>query len=201
MAANQFDSGPQHTTMSPPIEPGALGTGTPAPTWPKPIGIIAIILGSLGMLGGALGMVAPQVMGTMASKMPPEVAGQFEVMDDFAGWTIASSLAGLVVAVALLVAGIGVLKQRRWGVTAIQAWAAVKMLLVVATSILTYQIFQETAVTMSQTQGVQAMPGGFMSAMGAFSVGFGLLWGWALPVFLLVWFARRKIKQQVASWS
>ena len=201
MAADQFDSGPQLTTMSPPIEPGALGTGTPAPTWPKPIGIIAIILGSLGVLGGFWGMVAPKVMATMAANMPPEMAGQFDVMNDFAGWTIASSLAGLVVAVALLVAGIGVLKQRRWGVTAIQAWAAVKMLLVVATSILGYQIFQQTAVTMSQTQGMQAMPPGVMSTMGALSIGVGLLWGWALPVFLLIWFARRKIKQEVAAWS
>ncbi|MCH7720868.1 MAG: hypothetical protein IH988_07740, partial [Planctomycetes bacterium] len=133
MAANQFDSAPQDTTMSPPIDPGVLGPSAPPPAWHKPIGIIAIVFGSLGMLGGGWGMVAPQVMAMMASKMPPEVAGQFEVMDDFAGWTIASSAAGLVVATALLVAGIGVGRQRRWGVTVTLVWAVGKMLLVVAT--------------------------------------------------------------------
>ena len=201
MPADQFDSTPEHTTISPPIDPGELGPSAPAPAWHKPIGVIAIVFGSLGMLGGCWGMVAPQVMGTMASKMPPEVAGQVEVMHDFAGWTIASSLVGLVVAAALLVAGIGVHRQRRWGVTVARVWAVGKMLLVVATGVLTYQVFQETAARMSQTQGMQAMPGGFMSAMGGATTAVGVLWGWALPVFLLVWFGRRKIKQEVGAWA
>lgn len=201
MAADQFDSTPPHPTMSPPIEPAAMGSSTPPPAWHKPIGIIAIVFGSLGMLGGFWGMLAPRVMGKMASSMPPEAAGQFQVMEEFAGWTLASSVAGLVVATALLAAGIGVVQQRRWGVTVSLMWAVVKMLLVVATGVLTYQVFQETTARMSQTQGMQAMPGGFMSAMGAAMMGVTILWGWALPVFLLVWFGRRKIKQQVASWS
>ena len=166
MAADQFDSPVQHTTMSPPIDPGAMGSSTPAPTWHKPIGIIAIIVGSLGVLNGCWGTVAPKVMTMMAPNLPSEMTGQFDVMNDFSGWTIASSLAGLLVALALLVAGIGVLRQRRWGVTAIQAWGAVKIPLVVGSSILAYQVFQQTAVTMSQTQGMQAMPPGFMAAIG-----------------------------------
>ncbi|MCH7701510.1 MAG: hypothetical protein IID37_07460 [Planctomycetes bacterium] len=201
MAADQFDSTAQNTTMSPPIEPEALGSGTPPPAWHKPIGVIAIVFGSLGMLGGCSGLFYPKLMEMMASNVPREMEEQFKVAEDFAGWTIASSLAGLVAAAALLAAGIGVLKQRRWGITTARVWAVAKMVVVAATSVLTYQILQESTAAMLRTQGTQAMPPGFMSAVGAMSIGMGIMWGWALPVFLLIWFGRRKIRQDVAAWG
>ncbi len=40
-----------------------------------------------------------------------------------------------------------------------------------------------------------------MQGFAAVGVVFALLWGLALPVFMLIWFARRTIKEQVAQWE
>ena len=42
--------------------------------------------------------------------------------------------------------------------------------------------------------------GGMMDVMAAVSVLFMLAWGWALPAFMLVWFALRKIRAETAAW-
>ena len=94
----------------------------------------------------------------------------------------------------LLVGGVQLIRRRPsaayWCVT----WSILKMIMTVATAV--------TTAAMQRDQ-FEAM-GGPSAAMGpmliVFSFVFGLLWGWALPVFMLVWFSMRWVRQQVADW-
>jgi hypothetical protein len=56
-----------------------------------------------------------------------------------------------------------------------------------------------------QPQGVSPMStAAFESAFKigiVFSFIFGVAWGWALPIVILVWFARRRIRDEMATWG
>ncbi len=56
-------------------------------------------------------------------------------------------------------------------------------------------------IAMAQAQGsAPAMPVAFQQTMILFGSALGLIWGWALPVFLIIWFRRQVIKNEVATW-
>lgn len=123
-----------------------------------------------------------------------------ELYQDWTWWIMLGSAVTTCVAVLLLVSGIGMLKRVRWGVTAAQWWAILKMVFVVVNIIPAYMMQQEQFEAISR-QGVPAMGGGLFAVVSVFSIVFGLVWGWALPVFFLIWFTRPTIKGETAGWS
>ncbi len=190
------------SAVAPPTEPGLAAIPAEPSAWPKVIGIIAIVLGAAGFLGGLYGALSPLFLEAMLKVMPPGQEAILEVARDFAVWTVASSLVGVVVAVVLLVAGIGLVRRRQWSVGTVRAWAVIKVLLVIATSVLGYMVAQAQFAAMSQAQaGAAPMPADFGRLLSMFAVVIGLVWGWALPVFVLIWFARSKVKAETASWD
>ena len=189
------------SSVAPPTEPGLVEMPRGPSSWPKVVGIIAIVLGVGGILGGLSGALSPLMLDAMASMMPQ---GQAVVaaIEEMAGWTVAVSLASAVVAGVLLAGGIGLLKRRRWSVRITRIWAFVRLLLVIANAVLTYQMTKAQFEVMSQQQpGAAAMPAGFGGVVGTISVAFGVIWGWAFPVFVLIWLARGKIKAETSAWD
>ena len=52
--------------------------------------------------------------------------------------------------------------------------------------------------------GGATVPAGIFSLvqnLGTAGVVFGLLWAWALPVFMWIWLSRRVIRAETAEWS
>ncbi|NNF44738.1 MAG: hypothetical protein HKO59_05770, partial [Phycisphaerales bacterium] len=82
-----------------------------------------------------------------------------------------------------------------------KAWAITKIVFVVANSSVGYLVNRAQFEAMMDDPGMASMGSGFFSAIGIVGVVFGLLWGWALPVFLLIWFGRPKVKQEMATWA
>ncbi|UCC32567.1 MAG: hypothetical protein JSU86_09840 [Phycisphaerales bacterium] len=193
-----MDSPSQPTT--PPRVPGAIGGQAQPSGWPTAIGVIAIVLGGLGCLGGCWGAVSPLFMGVFVEMVPQSQAAMFDQFQEWGPWITVSSLVAAGLAVLLLADGIGILRHRRWAVRAAYCWAGLKMVYVVASTAWTFTMQQEQFQAMAQ-QNLPGIGGGFFVAMGAFSVGFGIVWGWALPVFFLVWFSLPKIRREVAGWS
>lgn len=197
---------PLGNTPGPPAAPPTELVRVPTPekvsSWPTVIGIIAITLGGLGTLSGLWGALSPIYMRAMSAAMPTSQRAAFDLMQNWQTWTVVASLLGTVLAVVLLVAGIGLLKRAAWARPTCQIWAVLKMLLAVATAVVGSLIQRDMLSAMSRMDpNMPALPAGF--AEGAASVGlvFALAWGWALPVFLLVWFARGKIKAEIAEWA
>lgn len=191
--------------LTPPIQPGPLARpagyspySSPIPVWPTVIGILAIVLGSLGLLGGIWGAVSPLVMKTLFQNMAVDPDMPY-FSEKWTQWTIMSSVVSGAVAVVLIVAGAGMLKRTAWSPRVARIWAVIKMVFVIVNVVLAFQIQQSTMETTAQTGGPRTVVNvSFLTIPGIFV---GLVWGWALPVFLLIWFGRASIKEQVSKWT
>ena len=198
-------------TMTPPTLP------TPAPQprlrgpsqWPTVIGVLAIIFGALEVLGGCVGIVSPWVMSAMVEVLPEGQSMGMAAMVEWGRWMVASSLAGLGIGVLLLLGGVSLMQRRPRGRTLCLTWALLRMPAVVLGLVVGYLMQRDQLVAMQEMfasdpsvpAAMSAMFGRFMQAGVLVGSVIGLLWGWALPVFMLIWFSRGKIKTEVASWS
>ena len=140
------------------------------------IGIIAIVLGALGILGGCWAGVAYPVMEAILSAAPKEAAAGLDLLREWWGWTLTMAIASSVLAVLLIFVLVG-------------AAMAVMM--------------QQTQVTAISGQGgaPATLPPGFTMLIGAVTGGFSVVWGWALPGFMIVWLSRGRIKREIAEWT
>ncbi len=185
---------------TPPIQAGplarpALGYASGAPsTWPTVIGVIGIVFGA-GAVLLTLGGFGFALLMRNAPGMPPNP--QFE--DRWLPWTLASMFVTCAVAILLLVAGVGITKRRAWAPRLAKVWAILKMVIVLGSMIIGFQTQQETMEALQQSAGPSPMPN--LEGLVAFSMCGGVLWGWALPVFMLIWFSRSSVKEEISRWS
>ncbi len=195
---------PPPTPMTPPTDAEAIPPRKS--TWPMVIGIIGTILGSMAALGGCFGLVSSLFLDQFMSLVPQgEAAEMTSALDGLKPALIISGALTMVLAIVLLIGGIGLLRRRAWGRSTCLTWAGLKMVLVVCNSVLSYMVQQAQFQAMAEDPNMAgSMPGflpALMQAMGAVGLIFSLVWGWALPIFMLIWFSRRKIKAEVAQWG
>jgi hypothetical protein len=189
----------------PPTQPRPWATPENRPVWPTVIGIIGIVVGGLGLMGGLWGAIAPFFLKFMASYVPETERATLDVAQRWRGWTIPLSLVSGAVAVALLLAGIALLRRRARARQMCLTWAVAKMLLVLFSTVVGYRIAQQTVELTAQQStsapGMTPVVARQFAEVGTMvGLGFGLVWGWALPVFLLIWFGRGRIRDEVARW-
>ncbi len=188
---------------APPTEPVTYVPAQQPSSWPTVLGVIAIVVAGLGILTSVWAVFGTQVAERISSRFsPPNMQMSIvQIQKRWGAWTIISTVLSLSLAVLLLAAGIGLIRRRAWAPPLCRAWAVLKMLLVLAGSVVGYQIGRESFDMMSQQNpNMPALGAGAGSLFAAFGVCAGLLWGWALPVFLLIWLARRPIKTEIAEW-
>ncbi len=177
--------------------------------WPTVIGVLAIIFGAFEVLGGCVGIVSPWVMSAMAAALPEEQSLGMAAMVEWGRWMVASSLAGLGIGVLLLLGGVNLMRRRPRGRTMCMTWALLRIPVVVLGLAVGYLMQRDHLVAMQEMfasdpsvpAAMSAMFGRFMQAGVLAGSVIGLLWGWALPIFMLIWFSRGKIKTEVAAWS
>ena len=147
------------------------------PVWPKAIGILSIVLACLGLVATPLNMANP-MQREMLSKLPSW----------FSAYATFSMLAGAVITVLLLAAGILLFKRRRAGRTLHVAYGLIAVLLGLV------GLVALLSVDVSGLPDMMQIPFR-IGAIGGWAIGM------AYPVFLLVWFFRGKIRDEVARWS
>ncbi|MEE8155226.1 MAG: hypothetical protein V3T53_09775 [Phycisphaerales bacterium] len=197
---------PPPTPITPPTDAGAIPTRQS--TWPTVIGVIAIIFGSLATLQGCIGLGSSAMFGLFASAMPEEQAGLMDATKSLTPLIMISGGLTMAIAIVLLIGGIGLTRRSPRGPKTCRIWAGLKMLIVVYGSIIGYLVQQAQMEAMQRMlednpNTATAMPGFFgplMAILGPLTLVFGIVWGWALPIFMLIWFSRRKIKAEVAQW-
>ncbi|MHC4991611.1 MAG: hypothetical protein ACYTGC_11595 [Planctomycetota bacterium] len=202
-------------TPVPPVQ------ATPTPrqagkVWPTVIGTLAIVFGAGGLLAyGCLGVLVSVFMGVIArvfreaAEKNPQMemqAAQFEVMAESVWMMLTSNLVAGGLAVVLLVGGLGVTGRKGYGVRWCMTWAGLKFLYAIPAAMLGYYMSAEQFKRMQEAtvdSGNQVPAGIFtlMQSMGVVGVVLQVLWLWAGPVFLLIWFARRSVKDEVRSWG
>ncbi|HSW46695.1 MAG TPA: hypothetical protein VLM89_14125 [Phycisphaerae bacterium] len=192
----QQPAGSQYPYPStPPIQPGGLTMEAEPSKWPTVIGIIAVVLAAIGILGGVCGLVQSFV------PRPGMPAGAGGPAMEFHVTPMMTVLAvvGFAFSAGLLAIGIGLLKRRPWSVTLARFWAPLSILLAVCNFFVVHAMQKQMFEAMAD-QGTP-VPQGMAGGIAAGSAACGLMFGCAFPVFMLIWFARRKIKDEVAGWE
>jgi len=196
--SEQQDIIPSAQPVAPPTLPGAIAAPRRPSNWPAVIGTIAIVFGCLGCLQGVLGALSPLMTAFLAPFMVEE---QAEIMQQSAVWNVTSSVVGLMIAVLLFVGGIRITRKRRRAVSLLKGWAIAKILFTLIATIVGYQSAQLQMEAVQNDPNVAFLGAGFFKMFGVVGMILGLLWMCALPVFVLVWFSRRKIKSETESWA
>ena len=193
---------PPTRPLTPPVHRGPQAVRPSQ--WPGVIGTISMVLGCLAVLGGCFGVVFGPIFAVIAKKLPDEAAEAIAPMGEMMVWMVLSGVATTLIGAMLAVGGWGLIKRRRWCRSVCMTWAVLKMLLVIASSVMSFFIFREQMEMVMEQGGNAGLPPFFTSLMrasGAFGVLIGILWGWAFPVFILIWFSRQKIRTEAAGWG
>jgi hypothetical protein len=160
-----------------------------APTrWPAVLGIIAIVLAAVGMLGGVCKLSSTFMgkgmnLGSALGAGMQTLATVMMVLD--------LGLAGT-----LLIVGLGLLNRRPWSRPLAMGWAALSVIATAVDITLVALVF----AAMAAVFGSGAAGDRFLRVAMGF-VGCMLILGLAPPVFFLVWFSRAKIRRDVATWA
>jgi hypothetical protein len=170
--------------MNQPVMPNDL-PNEPA-SWPKVIGIISIVWGSIGLLCGICGIGGLLFSGAIVNIVPPEqqeqmraqmAAQQSPIM--FVHYGI-----GFLLAILLLIAGIQTLRREPLGRTLHLAYGVLGTLSALFGAFLGWGVIHaQGAQLVGNAQQQQ------MQQMGSyFGLAFGVCFGLAYPVFCLIWF-------------
>lgn len=188
----------------------------PETTWPKTLGIVCIVIGVLGMLGNALGVAFTFLTGPMMDFFAKQVAqsdpGQAAQMRevDFSlqsGGLFGqiSAAASLLWALILVVSGVMLIRRSPNARFYCMTWASVKILLLGAGLAVGLLVTQPGWIAhlkeLAPTNDFAAMQ--LRQAEGAIGPVIALVMTAVfalLPLFVLFWCMRGRIKSEMRSW-
>ncbi len=181
----------------PPVMPIEL----PAPTkWPTAIGVIGIIVASLGIVFSACcGLGLPFYMPAMVELMKQDPNMTQEKIDATmasippAAYMVPMSLLGLGISILLMVGSIGLLRRREKAVKLLKIWAWTDLAYSLAGLPIQFMF------GMRGTQYPGASPADMVGPISGLCCG-GLL-GLAFPVFVLIWLSRQASKDEILAWA
>ncbi len=193
---------PLWATPTPPTAAVPPPTSERPSAWSTPLGVIAIVFGAGGMLMYAWSAIFPLVLPALLKVLPQQQQASLAVTQQWQTWTVSSSMVAVCLAALLLAGGIGLLKRRPSARTLCMTWSVLKIVFVVAQVLVGRMIQKDMLEAMRGQPPVAGAPGAgtIMETAAAAGMCFSLLWGWALPVFLLIWFSRSRIKGDVTGW-
>jgi preprotein translocase subunit SecG len=193
---------------APPTTPGVIVVRRRR-NWSTVIGVISIVLGSLGVVGSAwngVGLfIAKVIRGTLVATGGTAQAA-FAGMDR---WMIPLAISHVLmcgVAFLLIVAGVKTNGRSPIGRKLHIVWAWLKILVAILSSILGVLIQQTQLEAMqassgSSGNGTAGISAAFSPILTMVTVAIGICWQAAYPTFILIWFARPSIREEVARWT
>lgn len=186
---------------APPTQPELIPVAKPS-SWPTAIGAICLVLAGFGLLCNVMTIGGQFATGMLtAFSLPGQAAALGEIQEKWQAWNISVAVTTILAAFLLLAGGIGLLGRKQWSVRACAIWSVIKIIITVAVSGVGYFAQSDQFELLTQNDPNAAAMRGFFAVIPVLSVLFGLLWGCAYPTFLLIWFSRAKIKQEVAGWA
>lgn len=193
MGATPAGAGEDTVASAPPTSPSEAATPRPS-SWPTVVGTILIVIAALGGLSYVVGIAGLFIQGFI-----PGTEAQLQAAEAWIGWALASNVLSLLLSLWLLATGI--LLIRRAPSTRMHAigWSVTKMIVVVIASTIA-AFMQADQMAAMQTQG-QAMPQAMIETMRIASLVIGIVFGWALPIFLLIWFNVGRFRRESTGWA
>lgn len=168
--------------------------------WPTVIGTISIILGALGLVCYGCGTLNTAGSSSFSSMLPedqrppPVPAAQLAVQ-------ITQMCVTWLLSAWLLAAGIGLVKRRRWARPHHLGWAVAKIVVAVVGTAISFIFIQDSVRQINDAMSQQGPPPFTVTEELVTVVMIAvMIWFLIYPIFLLLWFSRRKIKAEVAAW-
>lgn len=184
--------------LTPPTSPAPYVSPPRESSWPTALGIIGVILGAFYILV-VLGQVASMFMLFVFTRRTAETP-EWAMMQLPLPWQVLSTIISLALAILILVCGAQLLKRRRSAAWGLIIWAIAYTLLAITNLTLSYTVMNNTMQKARQDVN-GGMPAGIAADITFISMCAGGLFSLIPPVFVLIWFSRRKIKDEVAMWS
>ena len=180
--------------VAPPIRPtGEIGGARSS--WPNVLGTLICIFAGLGILYRLMGLIGIAIMSMVP--LPPEAQMPSNVL----WWTVVLSVVGLPVSCLHLLAGIQTLRRRPGARLWVVLFFLYVLALVVPNAILQHMSMQHQMQVTSQQGGAPPGLTQFMQALGPVLIVVTALWSMAWPTFLLIWYSRRRIREEMAGWA
>ncbi len=183
------------------------------PEWPKILGIFAITIGGIAFLAGLMRLWGGFVYKAQLNNIAKNGLVDAEVVNEYLAEAIPlqvySGILLAVVALLLLSGGIMLLKRRRISSVLIRVWAIAYLVVGIG---ITYKSFllvsQQVSIAMAPAiaenqNGEAAMVLARRGAEIATKAGLviSLVWVLTTTIFALIWFGRRKIRDEVKEWD
>lgn len=198
---------------APPTIPGELSIPERPAAWPMVVGVVCIVFGALGALGGVWG-VASQLMVLMGT-IPVQTYGTGPTPDltatikQMAAPQIAAEAVKLLLGVLLILIGAAVTKRKPIARPAAIWWSLAKVIAAVVSTaigvwaqyIIMDQVQQAMLADPNAPQQLRTVLPMVMFGTAGMIALMQLIWQWALPIFLLIWFTRPKVRTEVARWA
>ncbi|MBP7936511.1 MAG: hypothetical protein KA354_17870 [Phycisphaerae bacterium] len=198
---------PPYSTTPPVCAAMPYATRTQESNWPKVIGIIAVVFAIFGIVGGVCGLVSWLGMSAMQVSMPSSgqvVKANLPVITEMGKWrayTLVAGAVSFILQIVLLVSAIHLMKRRRWTIPVLRIWACLYIFFSLIGTTISYHMQKELYQQLASGGGPQgSFPMAAPQALIGLGMLFGILWACALPVFVLIWFSRQKIKAETATW-
>ena len=187
----------------PPTPPNSSKKGA----WNKVIGIMGIVFGTLALLQM---ITAPLMMGFTRRTMEASVTDEAKLEEYMAALTslsVTSSIVLGLIAALLVIGGILLLKKSKIAPMLLMSWAVLKVAAGAFFNYKNYHLMQTQFELLSGDMGTSEMGAAEAEIFNnvtqiSATIGLvgGMIWLMAFPIFILVWFNRRKVKQDIAGW-
>jgi len=190
--------------LAPPTTPGAIPAKRRPSAWPDVIGIIAIVIGALGMLSGLLMILQALFADWMTSNAwanASDAEAMREITARWMPWNLTISIVRFGNAILLVVLGAALMKRRPVVARLIVIYCIVQIIAGVAGGITTGLVHSEVRAQTTQAQAMRAGATWTLFFGGPGAACFSILWSVAFPVFLIIWFGRASVRSEARGWN
>ena len=176
----------------------------PLSKWPTVIGIIGIVLASLGLFCGCVGYFQIPLqkwgarMAAQSGMSDPMMEAQIKVAEQFQIIMLILLTIGMILTIWLLAGSIKLVRRRASARNHLIGWAMASLFVLAINIALQVLMFQATVNELTQAGASDRVPELWFGAMvGGF---FMIIFGLAFQTFILIWFSRSKIKAEMQGW-
>ncbi|MFI4916679.1 MAG: hypothetical protein ACIAS6_09265 [Phycisphaerales bacterium JB060] len=167
-------------------------------SWPTWLGVLLCVFGGIGLLQRFFGVMFMAAMPLVPqSVLPPEMT----VTDTLWVFGLILSIVSLPLSAVHLTAGIQTLRRRSSARFWVLAFVIYAVVILPPGAIYQYiamqRQMQQAAQQGNSPQAIAALGAGFGLVVGVLSAMVALAW----PAFLLIWYSRASIREEVRSWS
>lgn len=181
--------------IAPPTVRGAL-VRERQPVWPNVIGIIGLIYGIAGAVFSVLEIVQAVVFRAIAGVVENQSPETFDAISKWMPATLALAIVSVVLAIVLIAASWAMLVHKPWCRPVVNIWAVLKIVSVVAATIVGYCI-QRDVLASGAAPGAPTI---LFDGLFVLTAVMTLAMYAGFPIFMLVWMNLSGPKRDMARW-